>query len=114
MQYITSDHTLGGAVDLPLRTLPRQHRHLILLGIDADPVAADVVGHDEIQILSRELFLGVLDQRLGLGGEADQQALPSLSAELGQDVRSFSESKFQRAPPLLDLCLPSLRNGCEG
>ncbi len=54
-----------------------QQRDLVRLG--AEDVVADVVGDDQVQALAGEFVGRVLDQVLGLGGEADADGLPLAS-----------------------------------
>ena len=69
---------------------------------------ADQVAHHHVAVLGFELAAGFLLQILGLGGEADQQAVALLAAQFGQDIGGRIEFQREARGGLLDLLLGHL------
>ena len=89
--------------------------HFVLVRFEARcPPAITRFATTMSQFLDCSLAARLLDQVLGLGGEADQEPVALLAAHLGQDVRRRIE--FQREPRggLLDLLLRRLRDVIVG
>ena len=93
---------LGAAGHVQLARLA-QDRDLVVVGVEADVGARDVVHHDRVERLALELRAGALDS-LGavLGGEADEDlSLAALRRGLRQHVgrRARAPPRGSRAPP---------------
>src|SRR5687767_7856824 len=75
-------------------------RDLVLLGVESDVGARDVVDHDRVEPLALELPARALDGALAvLGGEPDQDLLGApLSGDLGKDVLGRLELEGEAGP----------------
>ena len=80
----------------------RNDGHFVAVGVEADVRARNVVQHDGVHALLRELGARVLQQVLGLGGKADQHrralagGVPQ-AAQIGEDVGVGFEFQLHRA-----------------
>ena len=93
---------------------PVQQRHDVRVAGKSRAGLRDVVGHDQIEILRAQLAFGVLHHVFGLGRKADQQPIPLVPSEPGQDVRVAFQRDRERAVPLLDLLRGDLRRPVVG
>ena len=94
----------------PLAVAPQQH-HGVRLAAEARARRGHVVGHDQVEVLRRELLARVREQVLGLGREADQEPArpwPRPSAFRMSGVRTSSS----RSGPSVFLSFESL--ACAG
>ena len=69
------------------------------------------VAHHHVAVLGLQLAARLLRQVLGLGGEADQQAVALLAAQFGQDIGRGIEFQRDARGGLLDLLV---RAPCSG
>src|SRR5689334_4985875 len=67
------DDDLGRARDLRLAAVAGDDQHLVLVGVEADRRIADVVGHDEVRVLTQQFLPRVVLHRVGLRGEGDHE-----------------------------------------
>src|SRR5213078_1954948 len=78
---------LGGEGHVAPAPVAGQERDRVGVVLEADALGGDVVGHDQVEVLGPQLLLGVGQQGVGLGCEADQDLAGALApAELGEDV----------------------------
>src|SRR3954467_13106960 len=77
--------------------------HLVVLDVEADVGARDVVDHDRVQALALELAAGALDRALAvLGGEADERLVrASPGRERAENVVRGFEVERQPVPAAL-------------
>ena len=86
-EHRLSDNPLGLPGDLGAGTTAVQDRHRVGLVPEPDTFGPDVVAHHEVDALGLELGGRPLQERVRLGGEADQH-LPGMPAppQLGENV----------------------------
>src|SRR5687767_1807541 len=64
------DDELGGFVDFRKRAVTGDDQNLIVIGVKADGLVRDIIGHDEIGALRFEFLSRVFLHRVGFGGES--------------------------------------------
>src|SRR5438132_1486264 len=74
-----------------------EQQHLVLVGVEADPLLAYIVRDQQVDPLALELRTRVLGDVVGLRGEADDERAGAATGDLGEDVRVRRELEGQVA-----------------
>ena len=103
VEYDPADRALAHERVVPHAAVPREDLDAVCLGAKARVLLGDVVGDDEVEVLLGELGLGVVLDVLRLCGEADEDLVRLLLAELVEDVGVALEHERELPVLLLDL-----------